>query len=68
MSQPTISLEISPGGEITVEVSGVDGPSCKALTMDLEKSLGKLQDTKLKPEYTSLAAPQAQQQRLGEGL
>lgn len=37
-----ITVEIDDGGAVQVKVEGCPGPSCKALTRDLEKDLGKV--------------------------
>lgn len=37
-----ITTEISPSGETKVSVKGVKGKSCKALTADFERGLGKV--------------------------
>jgi hypothetical protein len=35
-------IKISPTGETTIEVQGVKGESCKAVTEGIERALGKV--------------------------
>jgi hypothetical protein len=46
-----VIVNIDPNGNTTVEVDGVVGLGCKKLTADIEKALGKVTSTTLKPEY-----------------
>jgi Protein of unknown function (DUF2997) len=46
-----IEVVISPTGEVSIEVRGVTGMSCRNLTADLEKALGgEIVDRQMKPE------------------
>jgi hypothetical protein len=36
-----IIIDVAPDGQVKVEVKGVKGRGCKALTKDYEESLGK---------------------------
>lgn len=69
-TEPIITLEIDQDGNVLVEVSGVQGPSCQALTKELEEALGQVTGKKLKPEcqQVNLAAGNKQQQTLGGSL
>lgn len=49
--QSTVIIKVSPQGEISIEVDGIKGSDCTALTQPLEDQLGVVQDRKLKPEY-----------------
>ena len=66
MSAPEVTGEIDQNGQVTVEVSGVQGPLCKEITKELEQSLGKVTATKLKPEHQHLGTQHQQEQKLGE--
>ena len=35
-----ITVAIAPDGTVDIEVNGVTGPACEALTAELEKALG----------------------------
>jgi hypothetical protein len=50
--EPTIKITLKLGEPMAVEVSGVQGSSCKALTKPLE-SLGQIEKLTEKPEYYS---------------
>ena len=60
-AEPIITLEVDTDGHIIVEVSGVQGPVCQALTKELEEELGILTKRKLKPECTQLDLGASQQ-------
>ena len=64
---PTITVEVAPDGQVIVEVSGVQGPTCQALTKELEQELGSVKNRKLKPENTALDLGAAQKQGLSLG-
>jgi len=65
--EPTITVEVDTQGHIIVEVNNVQGPVCKALTKELEDTLGTTTSQKLKPEcgVVDLSSGQKQQQTLG---
>lgn len=46
-----IVIEVSQEGETKVLVEGCAGPSCKALTADIEKALGEVTDDKKTADY-----------------
>ena len=46
-----IIIDVSPGGDVTLEVNGVTGPACKELTEKLEKALGIVTRSTEKREY-----------------
>lgn len=66
-TEPIITLEVDTDGHVIVDVSGVQGPACQALTKALEEELGTLTQRKLKPECTQLdlGSSQKQGQTLG---
>jgi hypothetical protein len=69
MNQPaTVTIEITPEGDIIVEVHHVQGPICKALTQDLETSLGKVKSVMKKSDYCAIPLASGQQQKLQGGL
>jgi|GEM_PF-5259113 len=51
MQRQQITVTITPDGRATVTVSGVSGPSCKALTKGLERALGATTETRDTAEY-----------------
>ena len=46
-----ITVKIGKGGKISVEVDGVTGEGCSALTAALISALGVVDDVKEKPQY-----------------
>jgi hypothetical protein len=48
--KPKIVVEIDEDN-VTVEVQGMSGPGCKALTKELEDGLGTKVSDKTKPEF-----------------
>jgi hypothetical protein len=66
-TEPTITIEVDTDGHIVVEVHGVQGPACQALTKELEESLGTLTKKTLKPECNqiNLTGTQQRGQTLG---
>jgi hypothetical protein len=57
--EPTITITLKLGEPIAVEVSGVQGSSCKALTKPLEQ-LGQVEQFTEKPEFYSQAVTSSQ--------
>jgi hypothetical protein len=57
--EPTITITLKLGEPIAVEVSGVQGSGCKALTKSLEQ-LGQVEQFREKPEYYSQAVTASQ--------
>lgn len=53
-----ITIEIH-NGEVKISVKGAKGPGCKALTADIEKSLGGVKDRQLTSEYRAATASTA---------
>jgi hypothetical protein len=52
MPRPTILIDIDPAGEVKITVQGHPGPSCHALTRDLEQQLGTtIQDERTREYY-----------------
>ena len=66
-NEPTVEVEVDPQGNVTIEVSGVVGNSCHALTRDVENALGKVTEVHDKPEARQLGGT-SQQQQLGGSL
>lgn len=50
-SKEEIIVQITPGGEVEIEVSGVVGSGCAALTKALEESLGVTTSDEKKAEF-----------------
>jgi len=46
----TITFDVDRGGQVRVEVNGVQGPACKDLTL-LFSGLGKVTGEELKADY-----------------
>lgn len=51
-----IIITVPLNGPVKIEVDGVVGTGCKALTEGLEKKLGKVTKDEVKPEYYEQAA------------
>lgn len=51
MSQQELVFTIKDGGEVEVEAVGFTGQSCKDASRVFEQALGKVGDSRLKPEY-----------------
>ena len=47
----TITVEISPEGEVKVETAGFGGAKCLAATQALEAALGNVQSIEKTPEF-----------------
>jgi hypothetical protein len=57
--EPTITITLKLGEAITVEVIGVQGSGCKALTKPLEQ-LGQVEQFTEKPEFYSQTVTSSQ--------
>jgi hypothetical protein len=57
--EPTIKITLKLGEPIAIEVSGVQGTGCKALTKPLEQ-LGQVEQFTEKPEFYSQAVTSSQ--------
>ena len=62
--KPTIEINVSPTGDISIEGQGFKGADCEQATRFLEAALGLLQHRIKKPEYHQTQA-RTQKQRLG---
>lgn len=51
MGREEIVVLIGPEGSVKIEVTGVEGPRCEALTRNLERSLGSVFEREKKTEY-----------------
>jgi hypothetical protein len=49
--KPSITVEVSPTGDIRIEGHGFKGPECEAATRFLEQALGIVRAKQRKPEY-----------------
>jgi hypothetical protein len=49
--KPSITVEVSPTGEIQIEGHGFKGPECEQATRFLEEALGIVRAKQKKPEY-----------------
>lgn len=69
-TEPIIVIEVDQDGHVSVDVSNVQGPTCKALTKELQEALGSTTSQTLKPECNAidLSPSQKQQQSIGESL
>lgn len=56
MRREAITVTITPDGRATVAVDGARGPSCEALTEDLERALGTTRKKRRTPEYYQVAS------------
>lgn len=53
-----IIIDVAPNGEVKLEVKGVKGRGCKALTKEFEESLGKkVSDVETKEIYEQERIP-----------
>jgi hypothetical protein len=57
--EPTITITLKLGEPIAIEVSGVQGSGCKALTKPLEQ-LGEVEQFREKPEFYSQTVTSSQ--------
>ena len=46
-----IKIIIDKNGQVTIDVEGVKGSSCKKLTKDLENAFGTTTEDKKKPDF-----------------
>ncbi len=46
-----MQITISPSGEVSIKVLCVPGPSCEAVSAELERSLGKVKSNERTAEY-----------------
>lgn len=51
----TITIDIAPDGETTIDVDGFNGHGCADATKAIEKALGKTAKDAKKPEYARTA-------------
>lgn len=56
MRREAIRVTITPDGRATVAVDGVSGPSCEALTEDLERALGFTREKQRTSEYYQVSS------------
>lgn len=47
----TITIEITPKGEVSIEATGFKGNACEKATREIEKALGEVKSAKKKPEW-----------------
>jgi hypothetical protein len=60
-----ITVTIDADANVRVEVNGVTGKACHALTADLERALGKVREVENKADYHK-APTVGQQQKAGQ--
>lgn len=48
----TLTVDVSPEGEVTIEAAGFRGNACEKATAALEKALGMPGKRQRKPEYS----------------
>jgi hypothetical protein len=51
MEMQELEINISPSGEVKIEVKGAHGDSCLTITRDLENALGQVEDRQYKAEF-----------------
>ncbi|MDB5096899.1 MAG: hypothetical protein JWM80_1320 [Cyanobacteria bacterium RYN_339] len=51
MEMQELEINISPSGEVKIEVKGAHGDSCLMITRDLENALGQVEDRQYKAEF-----------------
>lgn len=59
--KPSITVEVSPTGDITIEGHGFKGAECEAATRFLEAALGIVRAKQRKPEYNQTNITQLKQ-------
>jgi hypothetical protein len=64
-----IIIDIDPDGTVTLEVKGVVGPGCTALTDGIRKAMGaEVVERHLKPEHAVQTTGAAQKQKAAQRL
>jgi len=59
--KPSITVEVSPTGDIQIEGHGFKGPECELATRFLEQALGIVRAKTRKPEYNQTATTKLKQ-------
>jgi hypothetical protein len=59
--KPSITVEVSPTGEIQIEGHGFNGPECEQATRFLDEALGIVRTKAKKPEYNQTATTKLKQ-------
>lgn len=54
-STPTVVVTVSPAGDVAVEVQGCPGPSCRKLSADVERALGRTSSDVSTPDLHRVA-------------
>lgn len=67
MAMKKIKIAIDTQGEVKVEADGVTGPACKQLTADVERALGRVTASQVKPDMHRQQG-QGQQAQMGGGF
>ncbi len=65
MTEKIVTLTVDTDGNPQIEVKGVKGPACLALTEDLENALGGVISRQKTAEYTAAPSTTAQTAKLG---
>lgn len=65
MIEKIVTLTVDKNGNPTIEVRGIKGPACLALTKELEEALGSVSSRRHTPEYTQLSGSTSQAAKLG---
>jgi hypothetical protein len=58
-----ITVDVDQEGGVQITVEGVAGKSCKDLTADIEKALGKVTNDVKTPEYNKAATKTVENRR-----
>lgn len=64
MQERKVTLLIAEDGAVQIDVEGVKGKTCTALTADVEKALGTVKSRTEKAEYHQLSTQETAHQNL----
>ena len=62
-NEETVIIDVAPDGTTIIEVEGVVGPGCEALSRPFEERLGFVNDRSHKPEYNQTEKQTQRQQQ-----
>jgi hypothetical protein len=64
MHDRKVTITIAEDGSTEIEVDGVKGPACKALTADMEEALGTVSKCKEKADMTAVVSKTETQHKI----